>query len=174
MPWQLDPTHSKIEFSGRHMMVSRVRGHFDRFAVDARIDEGNFEASNATIRVDAASLESGFDQRDNHLRSADFFNVAQYPELVFRTTKIERVKGEDYRIAGDLTIRNVTRPVVFEAEVTGPIEVFGTQKIALSATTKINRKDWGLDWNIPLGAGAILVSDEITLSFDAEFAQSAA
>lgn len=173
MTWQIDPIHSKVEFGGRHMMVARVRGHFAKYALEAKIDENNLAGSSATLRVDVASLDSGFGQRDDHLRSADFFDVEKYPELVFKTTSIERKKGDDYRISGDLTIRDVTRQVTFEAEVNGPIEVFGAQKIGISAQAKINRKDWGLEWNMPLGIDGLLVSDEITLSFDAELAKVA-
>lgn len=171
MTWQIDPTHSKIGFTGRHMMVAKVRGHFGEFAFEGEINPESLETSKATLKVNVASIDSGFDQRDNHLRSADFFDAEKYPQLTFTTTKVARAKGNDYQISGDLTIKGVTRAVVFEAEVNGPVEVFGTQKIGISAETKINRKDWGLSWNMPLGVDGLLVSDEITLTLDAELAE---
>lgn len=175
MPWQLDPTHSSIEFRGKHMLVSTVRGRFNEFKSDLAINDEDFVKSGATFRITTASLESGFDQRDDHLRSPDFFDAERYPEITFETTDIERI-GDDgrYRFNGNLTIRDVTRPVVFEGEAAGPVDdPWGSTRIALSARAEINRKDWGLDWNLPLGMSGMLVSDAITLSIDAELVKAA-
>jgi polyisoprenoid-binding protein YceI len=122
MPWQLDPTHASISFVGKHMLVSKVKGKFEDYIAELDVDEGNLANSSAVFRVKAASLDSGFDQRDNHLRSPDFFNVEQYPEITFKTTRIEPKGGDDYRFVGDLTIRDVTREVAFDGEVAGPIQ----------------------------------------------------
>ncbi|MGH2609044.1 MAG: YceI family protein [Tepidiformaceae bacterium] len=175
MAWQIDPNHANVGFTGKHMLVSKVKGKFQEYEADLDIDEANLANSTAVFRVNVASVESGFDQRDNHLRSVDFFDAEQYPHITFTTREIQSEGGDQYRFAGDLTIRDVTRPVVFEGEIAGPIQdPWGGTRISLSATTKVNRKDWGLDWNLPLGAGNLLVSDEITLEIDAELVKQAA
>ncbi|MEX0784096.1 MAG: YceI family protein [Dehalococcoidia bacterium] len=175
MAWQIDPNHANVGFIGKHMLISKVKGKFDKYEVDLDVDEQNIANSAATFRVNVASVESGFDQRDNHLRSADFFNAEEYPYITFKTREIQPKGGGEYRFVGDLTIRDVTREVAFDGEVAGPIEdPWGGTRLSLSAATKVNRKDWGLDWNLPLGAGNLLVSDEITLEIDAEFVKQAA
>lgn len=176
MAWQIDPNHANLGFSGKHMVISKVKGKFEDYQVDLNVDEENLANSAATIRVAVASVDSGFGQRDDHLRSADFFDAEQYPYITFATREIQP-NGKDghYRFIGDLTIRDVTREVAFDGEVAGPIQdPWGGTRLALSAATKVNRKDWGLDWNLPLGAGNLLVSDEITLELDAEFVKQAA
>lgn len=175
MTWQLDPTHSSIEFSGKHMLVSTVKGKFGTFTVDATVNEDDLPASAAVITVDAASLDSGVEQRDGHLRSPDFFDVETYPTIKFVSRKIEPNGGEDYKIVGDLTIRDVTREVVLDAEVAGPVESpFGGRVIALTAEGKINRKDWGLSWNVPLGGSGVLVGEQIKIAISAELVNQAA
>jgi polyisoprenoid-binding protein YceI len=176
MAWQIDPNHANVGFTGKHMVISKVKGKFEDYEVDLNVDEENLANSAATIRVAVASVDSGFGQRDDHLRSADFFDAEQYPYITFATREIQP-NGKDghYRFIGDLTIRDVTREVAFDGEVAGPIQdPWGGTRLSLSAATKVNRKDWGLDWNLPLGAGNLLVSDEITLELDAEFVKQAA
>jgi polyisoprenoid-binding protein YceI len=173
MPWQIDPTHASLGFTGKHMLVSKVKGQFRDYDADVNVDEANLTNSTATFRFKVASVDSGFGQRDDHLRSADFFNAEQYPEIVFTTRRIEP-KGDEYRIVGDLTIRDVTREVAFEGEVAGPIQnPWGATVVSISAAAKVNRKDWGLDWNLPLGSSGLLVSDQITLEIDAELVKAA-
>jgi polyisoprenoid-binding protein YceI len=175
MAWQIDPTHARMGFSGKHMLISKVRGTFNQYEADLEIDESNLANSSAELRFLVASIESGFDQRDSHLRSADFLNAEEYPYITFKTREI-RPNGKDstFEFVGDLTIRDITRPVVFEGEAAGPIQdPWGGTRISLSAATKVNRKDWGLDWNLPLSAGSLLVSDEITLEIDAELVKAA-
>ncbi len=174
MAWQVDTNHANVGFTGKHMIISKVKGRFERYEVDLDIDEADLANSSAIFRVNVESVDSGFGQRDDHLRSADFFNAEQYPYITFKTSEIQRNGSDGYRFVGDLTIRDVTRPVVFEGEVAGPIEdPWGGTRISLSAATKVNRKDWGLDWNLPLNAGNLLVSDEITLEIDAELVKAA-
>jgi polyisoprenoid-binding protein YceI len=174
MTWTIDPTHASIGFTGKHMVVAKVRGQFKEFDADVTIDEEDLSRSGGVIRIDVGSLDSGFDQRDKHLRSADFFDAETYPEITFRTKRIEPRGGEKYRFVGDLTIRDVTREVAFDGEVGGPLnDPWGNKRVVLSAAAKVNRKDWGLEWNLPLGADGLLVSDDITLELDAEFQKAA-
>jgi polyisoprenoid-binding protein YceI len=175
MTWQIDPAHTEIGVRGKHMLISTVKGRFQRYHGDFAIDEADLANSKGVIRIEAASLESGFGQRDDHLRSPDFFNVEQYPEIVFRTNEVRRNGGQDeFEIAGDLTIRDVTRPVVFKAEAGGPLtDPWGGARVALSAEAVVNRKDWGLEGNLPLGTEGLLVGDKITLTIDAELVKAA-
>jgi polyisoprenoid-binding protein YceI len=174
MTWKIDPTHASLTFTGKHMKFAKVRGKFEQFDADVEIDENDLSQSSGTITVDVASIDSGFDQRDNHLRSADFFDVEQYPNITFETRRIEPRGENEYRIVGDLTIRDVTREVAFDGEVGGPLtDPWGGSRVVLSAATKVNRKDWGLEWNMPLGVDGFLVSDDIVLELDAEFQKAA-
>ncbi len=169
MAWQIDRDHTSLGFTGKHMLVSKVKGKFLDYDADFQIDEQDLANSAATFRFKVASIESGFDQRDNHLRSGDFFNAEQYPEIVFHTKRIEARGGNQYRFVGDLTIKDVTREVTFDGEIAGPMPTpWGGRVVSLSAEAKVNRKDWGLDWNLPLGASGLLVSDQITLEIDTE------
>jgi polyisoprenoid-binding protein YceI len=174
MTWQIDPTHATIGFTGKHMVVAKVKGRFTNFDADVEIDEQDLTRSRGVITVDAASLDTGFDQRDNHLRSPDFFDVERYPNITFLTKRIEKGRGDRYRIVGDLTIRDATHEVAFEGEVAGPLQdPWGGDRVMISAAAKVNRKDWGLEWNLPLGMDNVLVSDDITLELDAEFKKAA-
>jgi len=173
MPWQLDPSHSSVEFAVKHMVVATTRGRFHNFEVDAEIDETNFPASRATVRIDAASLDSRDEKRDEHLRSADFFDVEKHPQITFATTRIEP-KGSNYRIVGDLTIRGVTREVALDGEVSGPVkDPWGNEKLGISASGKVNRKDFGLVWNMALEAGGVLVSDDVKMTIETELLRAA-
>ena len=173
MTWNLDPAHSSLQFAVKHMVISTVRGSFRDFTVEAAIDETDLAKSQATVRIDAASLTTGNDDRDAHLRSADFLDAEHHPALVFVTRKIEPRGGHDYRISGDLTIRDVTRPVVFEGEIQGPVkDPWGGVRFGLSATGKVNRKEFGLNWNAALEAGGFLVGDDVKLSIETELVKA--
>ena len=162
--WTVDSAHSIAEFSVKHMMVSTVKGRFRDVTGTVSIDEEHPERSSVTATIAAASIDTGVEMRDNHLRSGDFFEVEQYPALTFRSTSVEKVDDENWRIAGDLTIRDVTRPVVLETEYEGQIkDAFGKQRAAFTAKTQINRKDFGLNWNGPLEAGGVVVSDRVKI-----------
>ena len=164
--WTLDPAHSQIEFAVKHMMVTTVRGQFRRFSVDVDFDEENPGRSSVAAHIEASSIDTGMEARDAHLRSGDFFDADAFPELSFRSTNITP-SGDGYQIAGDLTIKGVTRPVTLEAEIGGVVpNLQGGRRAAFSATTKISRKAWGLTWNQVLEAGGLAVGDEIKISIE--------
>lgn len=165
--WNLDPSHADVQFSAKHMMVTTVRGKFGGVAGTLTLDEEHPERSGGTITVDAASVNSGFEARDNHLRSADFFDVERYPVITFVATRVEHIAGNDFRVTGDLTIRDVTKPVTLDVEFLGTYQGFGpARRAGFHARTKILREDWGLTWNMALESGAWLVGKEITLEID--------
>ena len=166
MTWTLDPAHSAVTFSAKHMMLTTVRGSMAirDFELDFRPDD--LAASSVRVALDAASIDTGQDARDNHLRSADFLEADAHPTIDFVSTRIER-RGGDYAIHGELTIRGVTRPVVLEAEYAGTApNMQGGQRAAFSATAKIDREDFGLTWNVALEQGGWLVSKEIKIQID--------
>jgi polyisoprenoid-binding protein YceI len=174
MSWQVDPAHSSIQFGVKHMLVATTRGRFSRYEVDAAVDDEQPEKSRATVTIDAASIETGQDQRDAHLRSPDFFDVERYPNIVFRTRRLEPDGDGEYRVIGDLTIRDVTREVALTGEVSGPItDAFGAVRAGISAEGKVNRKDFGLTWSAPVEAGGIVVGDAVKLSIDLELTRAA-
>ena len=169
MTWQIDPAHSEIQFSARHMMISTVRGRFKRFSGTVEADEQNQTTARVEVQIDAASIDTGDDKRDTHLRSPDFLNVEQYPSITFKSTKIEQRDTTHGQIAGNLTIRDVTKPVILEVEYAGMAKSpWGTISAGFSAHTRINRKDWGLNWNVALETGGWLVSDEIRVDIEVE------
>ena len=168
--WNLDPVHSVAEFKVKHMMISNVKGQFTGVTGVLSLDEDNLTNSRIEVSIDATSINTRDAQRDGHLKSEDFFDVAKYPTLAFQSTKIER-KGDELAVAGDLTIHGVTRNVVFSVE--GPTtpgkDPWGNTRIGISAVTKINRKDFGLTWNAALETGGILVGEEVTITLDVQF-----
>ena len=164
MKWVFDPAHSQVQFSVKHLGISTVRGTFDAFS--GSIDEENGQATAVTVEIDVASLDTGNEQRDGHLRSADFFDVENHPKATFSLTKFER-SGDDVIATGDLTIRGTTKPVTLKGEIGGPAkDPWGNQKVSATLETKIARKEWGLVWNVALEAGGVLVSDDVKLSID--------
>ncbi len=169
--WNIDPVHSVAEFKVKHMMISYVKGQFTVVKGVLALDEADLTNSRIEASVDAASIHTRDEQRDAHLKSADFFDVEKFPKLSFKSTKVTRVADGELAVAGDLTIHGVTRNVVFTVE--GPTapgkDPWGNTRIGLSATTKINRKDFGLTWNSPLETGGILVGDEVTITLDVQF-----
>jgi polyisoprenoid-binding protein YceI len=170
MSWQVDKNHTTIAFSVRHMMVATVRGLFEDYDIVANFDETNLANSTAEVRIKAASINTRAQDRDNHLRSPDFFDVENYPEIVFKSTKVEVTGPNTGKLYGELTIRDVTRPIVLNVEHGGiQKSPFGDgYKAGFSAATKINRKDWGLNWNVAIEAGGVLVGEEIKLEIEVE------
>ena len=167
MKWTLDTTHSAAEFAVKHLMISTVKGHFKTFTGLGETD-ANGVLKSADLLIDAASLSTNVDARDNHLRSADFFDVAKYPVITFKSTAIEQ-KGTDITITGNLTIRDTTKPVTLKGEMSPEVtDPWGNQRTALAVTTKINRKDFGLHWNQALEAGGWAVGDEVKISVEFE------
>jgi polyisoprenoid-binding protein YceI len=172
--WNIDPVHSVAEFKVKHMMISNVKGQFTRVKGVLTLDETDLTNSRVEASIEAASINTRDDQRDAHLKSADFFDVEKFPALSFKSTGINRVADGELAVAGDLTIHGVTRSVVFNVE--GPStpgkDPWGNIRRGLSATTKINRKDFGLTWNSALEAGGLLVGDEVTITLDVQFVKA--
>ena len=165
--WKSDPTHTDVGFSAKHMMVTTVHGKFNAVEGTLLLDEENPTSSSGSFTVQAASVNTGVEKRDGHLRSADFFDAETWPTIDFTSTKVEAVAGADYRVTGDLTIRGTTRPVTLDVEFLGVYLGFGgARRAGFHATTRINREDWGLSWNMALETGSLLVGKEITLEID--------
>ena len=167
MRWTIEPTHSSLEFRVRHLGISTVRGKFKIFEghVDLNDDNGSVEGIEASI--DVASIDTGVEQRDAHLRSADFFESENHPAMTFRSADAEKVGEHEYRVKGELTLRGVTKPVSFTVETTPVVkDPWGNDRTGVTATGKLNRKDWGLTWNQALETGGVLVSDEVKFTLD--------
>jgi polyisoprenoid-binding protein YceI len=175
MSWEIDASHSQATFSVKHMMISTVRGHFNVLSGHLHIDEQNPQNSWVEAQVDAASIDTRDERRDGHLRSADFFDVQTYPTITFKSTRVEHISGNEYNVTGDLAMHGVTRPVTLKAEYLGQGKnPWGLTVAGLSAKTKINRKDWGLNWNQTLETGGWLVSEDVTIEIDLETVQKPA
>src|SRR5262245_51628226 len=173
-PWQFDLSHSSINFSVRHLMVSKVRGHFTSWRGDLVLDDADLTRSKLDVEIDAASVESKEPKRDDHLRSPDFLDVERYPKLRFTSTAITKVDDSIYEVAGDLTIRDVTKPVVLKVEYSGTVkDPWGGQRAGFSAHASINRKDFGLTWNMLLEAGGMVVGDKIEIGIEIEAVRAA-
>ena len=163
----IDPVHSRVGFAARHAMVATVRGSFNTFEGDGYFDIERPESSWADLTVDAASVDTRHDERDAHLRSADFLDAAVHPRITFSAVSIDQIGVRTSRVAGDLTIKGVTKTAVLEAERTGwLVEADGSQRIGFEGRGVINRKDWGLDWNKVLDVGGVLVGDHVTIEFE--------
>ena len=172
--WNIDPVHSVAEFKVKHMMISNVKGQFPKVKGSLTLDESDLTNSRVEASIEAASIETRDPQRDAHLKSADFFDVEQFPTLSFKSTGISLVRDGELAVEGNLTIRGVTRKVVFSVEGPTPPakDPWGNTRVAVSATTKINRKDFGLTWNAALETGGILVGDEVTITLDVQFVKA--
>jgi polyisoprenoid-binding protein YceI len=163
----IDPTHSRIGFVARHAMVTKVRGAFTEFSGSARLDAQNPSSSTAEVTIAVASIDTANAQRDEHLRTNDFFDAPTYPQITFRSTAVEILGADSFALTGDLTIKGVTKPVTVEFEHTGiATDPYGNLRAGFEGSTSINRKDWGVTWNAGLETGGVLVSDKITLEFD--------
>jgi polyisoprenoid-binding protein YceI len=167
--WTIDPTHTQVEFGVRHLMISTVRGHFADVQGDVTLDGEDVETAQVDITIDAASIDTRVEQRDEHLRSPDFLDVAEFPELRFHSTKVERVGKDKLEITGDLTIRDVTREVVLEARELGTVhDPWGNDRAGFSAKAEINRPDFGLTWNQVLETGGLLVGERVSITIETE------
>ncbi len=170
--WILDPAHSELTFKVKHLMISNVKGEFKIF--NASIDSEDFEKGKVIVRVDASSIFTNNDDRDNHLKSADFFDVEKFPGIIFESTKFEKLSDEEYKLKGRLTIKDVTKELTLNVEYGGSNkDPWGNTKAGFSLSGKINRKDWGLNWNAALEAGGVLVGDDISISGEVQFAKQA-
>jgi polyisoprenoid-binding protein YceI len=172
--WNLDPAHTVAEFKVKHMMIANVKGHFSNVSGVLIRDESDPANDRVEATIDAASIETRNEQRDGHLKSADFFHVEKFPTLHFKSTGISVVGDGELSVEGDLTIRGVTRKVRFAVEGPTPPakDPWGSTRIGVSASTKINRKDFGLTWNAALETGGILVGDDVTITLDAQFVKA--
>jgi polyisoprenoid-binding protein YceI len=169
--WKVDDTHSSIHFSVRHMVVSKVKGSFERWTSELAIDDSDLTRSSVSVTIDAASIETRTAQRDQHLRSADFLDVERFPHIVFKSKRIEREgEGQDrYRMIGDLTIKDVTREVTLDVEYSGmEKDPWGGQRAGFTAHTAVERKDFGLTWNLLLETGGVVVGDKISIDIEIE------
>jgi polyisoprenoid-binding protein YceI len=165
--WNTDATHTDVQLSAKHMMVTTVRGKFNAVEGSLQLDDRDPVASSGTFSVRAASINTGVEARDNHLRSVDFLDSEAFPTIEFTSTRVEAAGGNDYRVTGDLTIRGTTRPITFDVEFLGVYQGFGgARRAGFHATTKLNREDWGLTWNRALESGSLLVGKEIKLEID--------
>jgi polyisoprenoid-binding protein YceI len=172
--WNIDATHSGISFSIRHMVFSKVRGRFAAYTGTIHLEDGDLSRSSIEVSIDAASIDTGTPQRDTHLRSADFFDVERFPELRFRSQRVEDVGAGKLRVFGDLTIRDVTREVILDAETSGRAkDPWGNERIGFAAKTSIDRKDYGLAWNQLLEAGGVLVGDRVDIELDVQAVNAA-
>lgn len=169
--WSVDPAHSVAEFKVRHMMISNVKGHFSGITGSLTLNEADVTKSSVEASIDAASLSTRDAQRDAHLKSADFFEVEKFPVLSFKSRRVAGSDDGELKVTGDLTIHGVTRSVVFAVEsLSEPAkDPWGNIRVGLSATTKINRKDFGLTWNAALETGGVLVGDDVTINLDVQF-----
>src|SRR5271154_1092755 len=172
--WNIDPAHSMAEFKVKHMMIANVKGHFTKVSGVLVRDESDPANDRVEATIEAASIHTRDEQRDAHLKSADFFHVEKFPTLHFKSTGINVVGEGELSVEGDLTIRGVTRKVRFAVEgPTPPMkDPWGNTRVAISATTKINRKDFGLTYNAALETGGILVGEEVTITLDVEFVKA--
>jgi polyisoprenoid-binding protein YceI len=164
--WTIDTAHSVVEFAVKHMVFATAKGRFSDFSGTIVLDSENVANSSVSVDIAAASIDTRDAKRDEHLKSADFFDVEAYPTLSFVSTSVE-AKGDDLHVQGDLTMRGVTRPVVFEVEFNGQgVNPWGQQVISYTAHTRINRKDFGLNWNAALESGGVLVSEEVKITLE--------
>lgn len=172
--WDIDVGHSAIHFWVRHMVISKVHGRFARWSGALELDLADPTRSSVDVRIDAASIDTQVADRDAHLRSADFLDVANHPELTFRSTRIEKA-GEGYRVVGNLTLHGVTREVVLDAEFTGTgKDPWGNERAGFSARTALDRKEYGLAWNAALETGGLLVGEKVEITLEVEAVKKAA
>ncbi len=175
MTWTVDPMHTQVEFSAKHMGIMTVKGAFTGLTTEINFSEDDFTASSVEATVDASTLSTHDNQRDGHLKSPDFLDVEHFPTITFKSTRIERAAHDQYRMTGDLTIKNVTRPVSLDVVYSGQAkDPMGNMHAGFSAYTTINRKDWGLTWNVALETGGLLVGDQITIALEIEALKPAA
>ncbi len=175
MNWTFDAAHSELNFKVKHMMIANVSGSFGTFDVQATSDGANFENPKIEFTAETASISTGNEQRDGHLRSGDFFDAETFPQLKFKSTSWEKDDDDEFELHGDLTIRDVTLPVKLEVEFGGVgKDPWGQTKAGFSVKGKINRKDFGLNWNSALEAGGVLVGEDVKISAEIQLIQQAA
>ena len=168
--WNIDNSHSNIRFNVRHLVVSKVSGHFDKFTGTVTTEGNDFKTAKVSFEAETPSITTGVADRDTHLKSDDFFNAEQYPKLTFESTKITKVDDENFKMEGNLTLRDVTKPIVLDVEAGGVIkDPWGFERAGFSVKGKINRQEFGLKWNMALEAGGLTLSDHVNIDCDVEF-----
>jgi polyisoprenoid-binding protein YceI len=171
--WAIDPDHSQIGFTVRHMMFATVKGWFTAYDATIALDEADPTSSRVSVRVDTASVDTGVAQRDAHLRSADFFDADEHPQMMFESRRIESKGGGRWQVTGDLSIRGITRDLVLEVEEQGRgVDPWGGQRVGYSVSGKLDRTEYGLRWNQALEAGGVLVSDEVRLIIEVQLVRA--
>ncbi len=169
--WNVDAGHSTVGFVARHMMVSKVRGQFREYTAEVTVADDPLESS-VTAEVQMASIDTGSDDRDGHLRTNDFFDIEQFPTMSLRSTGFEK-SGADFAMNADLTIKGVTKPVTFDLEFDGTgQDPWGGTRAGFTASTEINRKDWGIEWNAPLETGGVLVGEKVKIELDIQLVKA--
>lgn len=169
MAWKLDSTHSHVGFSVKHMMVTTVRGQFKTYNAEFNLDPNDFTKSTFSGEIDVASVDTGNADRDNHLRTNDFFDAPNHPKITFKSTKIEAKGGSDFKVYGDFTLRGVTKPIELDVEYLGTSKnPYGKTVAGLSATGTVNRKDFGVNFNAVLETGGIAVGDKVKLEIEVQ------
>jgi len=167
--WEIDSSHSSLHFSVRHLVIAKVRGSFERWSGTIQVPDGDFSKATVTVTIDASSINTGVADRDAHLKSPDFFDAAQYPELRFVATRVQPGSGTDIDVVGDLTIRGTTREVVLRVEQHGQAkDPWGNVRVAFTAKTSVDRKDFGLTWNQVLETGGVMVGDRVDIEAEIE------
>jgi polyisoprenoid-binding protein YceI len=167
--WVIDAAHTNVGFSIKHLMIATVRGSFTQAQGTVKVDENDPTTAEIDITIPTASVTTRDEKRDAHLRSPDFFDVERFPNMTFRSKRVERVSGDSFRVIGDLTIRDVTKEVALDVELAGRAkDPWGNEKAGFEATTKINRSDYGLTWNAALETGGVLVGDDVKITIEAE------
>ena len=173
MAWNLDPSHTHVGFSARHLMISTVKGEFMKSTGTVDFNEEHPDQSHIEVTIDAASVNSRDEKRDGHLKSADFFDVVNHPTITFKSKKVVSSSKTEAKVTGDLTIRGIAHEVTLDVEHNGTAKTpWGTTSAGFSAKGKLNRKDWGLSWNAPLETGGVLVGDEIKIDIEAELVKA--
>ena len=167
--WEIDPAHSSIQFGVRHLMISTVKGKFPKFTATAVADEKEPTRAVVEASIDTASIDTGEAKRDEHLRSPDFFDVAKYPAITFKSTKVEPAGERHFKLHGDLTMHGVTKPVVLDVEATQQVKgMRGETRAGARATTKVNRKDFGINWSKTMDGGGVVVGDDVDVTIEVE------
>lgn len=172
--WNIDPTHSEIQFKVKHLVISTVTGHFRQFEGTLETEGDDFATATIHFEADTASVDTNQTQRDEHLRSAEFFDSEQYPKMTFQSTQVEKTGDDTYTVTGDLTIKDVTKSVELKAEYGGSMtDFYGNYKSGFEISGKINRKEFGLTWGAVTEAGGVVVGDEVKLAFNVQIARPA-
>lgn len=170
--WSIDPSHSEIQFKVKHLVISTVTGSFDEFSGEATTPEDTFEGGEIAVKINAASINTNNAQRDGHLKSADFFETDGHPEINIKTTSIKKIDDDEYAIVADVTMRGVTKAIEFKGEYGGTAnDAYGNTKVGLEVTGKLNRKDFGLNWNAVVEGGGLTVSEDVKLIANLQFIQ---